>query len=686
MRIILFLAFVGSWTAAYGADFAMYIGDQYPYQVAAVATDANGNTYVTGARIIPIPGFPNALSDVFVTKLDAGGNIVFTTTFGGKGLDQGNAIAVDSAGNIWVGGSTSSDNFPLRGAIQIELGGGNPGGESGFLVKLAPDGTVVYSSYFGGAQGISSVNGVATDAGGNVYLTGTTDSPDFPTTPGLPAGMVNSTGVYVTSGAFVSKLDPTGSKILYSALLAGAAVDCSGGSSCFLMDRSTGGVGIGVDGAGEAFITGNTNTVDLPVTPGGMPGLGAFAAKVNTAGNQLAYLTYLGPPGGMDVVDYGPSETINASAIAVDAAGDAYLTGSTNDANFPATAGAFQTTLNGTGNNAFAMKLDSSGGVAWATLFNEPGSNSIGIDSSGDVWLTGSAGFPNGALFLTEFLAELSADGSKLLSSMTQAFAGQSLAVDSSGILHLSSENGLISTITPGAAPTPHITGIMNAAQGEYSGRIAPGEIISIFGYAIGPAAPASAVPQNGQFPASLGSVQVLVNGTAIPLIYVSASQINAEIPAPLTDLDENDTVAIQVVNGSSMLPDFRAAVDQTIFGIFLNPDGTVAAINQDGTLNSKANPAQPGSFVSIWATGFNPLLVTMNGSISTAANDWCDGCSITVGGVSETVADAGAAPSLIDGVMQINFLIPIGPWPSNPTTFPVNFNGFGTQGEIWIQ
>jgi hypothetical protein len=106
---------------ACGADFTTYIGDQNPYNVTAITTDSAGSTYVTGYRFIEsAPALSD--DDVFVTKLDARGTIVFTTTFGGKGIDIGNAIAVDPAGNVWVGGSTSSENFPLYDAFQAVLG------------------------------------------------------------------------------------------------------------------------------------------------------------------------------------------------------------------------------------------------------------------------------------------------------------------------------------------------------------------------------------------------------------------------------------------------------------------------------------------------------------------------------------------------------------------------------------
>jgi uncharacterized protein (TIGR03437 family) len=646
---------------AFSADFTAYIGDQNQYQVAALTTDSSGNTYVTGSRIIQVqPG--DTLDDVFVTKLDASGNILFTTTFGGKGSDQGNAIALDSTGNIWVGGSTSSEDFPLRGAVQTVMGLG----ASGFLVKLASDGTVINSSYFGGVLGTSSVNGVATDQNGNVYLTGTTDSTDFPTTAGLPSGMVTADEITPTYGAFIAKLNPADLMSIYSALIVGSTVDCSGGSSCFLMERETSGTAIAVDAAGEAIVAGNTNTTDLPVTPGGTAGYGAFAVKINSAGNQLVYLTYLGPPDGF--VSIAPPQTITATAIATDAAGDAYLTGYTNDPLFPATTGAYQTSLGANATNAFAIELNPAGMTNWGTYLGGPGpdrANSISLDGSDDVWLTGSnsAGFPiKTSVFnssgVGDFLAELNPDGSSLLYSaeFPAGTAGQSVAVGPSGVVHVAGAIGLISTIIPAQPFASPIFGIMNAAAGQLSGRIAPGEVISIFGSGLGPATPVTAVPVHGAFPTSLGGVMVLVNNSPIPLLYVSGSQINAEIPAPLNGMD---SAVVEVINGTSTLPAFHVSVDATIWGIFQNADGSAKAINQDGSVNSASNPAKAGSIVSIWATGFGNDAGPVSGAVPTAAFDWCLYCQITIGSVTETVEYGGAAPGMIDGIMQVNSMIP---------------------------
>jgi uncharacterized protein (TIGR03437 family) len=184
-----------------------------------------------------------------------------------------------------------------------------------------------------------------------------------------------------------------------------------------------------------------------------------------------------------------------------------------------------------------------------------------------------------------------------------------------------------------------------------------------------------------------------LVDGVAIPLLYVSAYQINAEIPAPLGGV-ENGSAEIQVViqavtqeaSGSTMLPSFRAAVDSSIFGIFLNPDGSVAAINQDGTLNSASNPAKAGTIVGIWANGFSASVGPVDGAVASSANNWCAYCEVYLGSFSETVAYAGAAPGLIDGAMQINFMIPATLSSASPMQVEVNFNGFGPDGLLWVQ
>jgi uncharacterized protein (TIGR03437 family) len=279
---------------------------------------------------------------------------------------------------------------------------------------------------------------------------------------------------------------------------------------------------------------------------------------------------------------------------------------------------------------------------------------------------------------------ELSADGSNILYSeeFPTGEAGQSIAVDPSGEVHFAGALGLISTLTPTQPLAPRALSIVNAASNLLTGTIAPGEIVSIYGLGMGPTTPASAMPENGLYPTSLSGVQVLVDGNPIPLLYVSASQINAQIPWGIASggltigiavvqvvytLSEWDPV--QQMAFTEALPDFRLGIVGSEFAVFENPGGSMAVINQDGTLNKMANPAPPGSVVSIWATGFGGTAAPVDGAVATAANNYCSTCQLTLSNgphsVTETVEYAGTSPGLIDGLMQINFLI--------PTDFPYN-------------
>jgi uncharacterized protein (TIGR03437 family) len=651
MRVLISMAVLIS--AAYAADFTTYIGTgvqnpDYQSTIGAIAADSEGDTYVTG-------------SNAFVTKLDPAGNVVFTKTFGaGANYSFGFSIAVDPAGNVWVGGQTLAADLTLVSALQSSAGSDG----TGLLIKMSPDGTVLYASYFGGMLGSSSVTSVATDQRGNVYVTGWTDASDFPTTKGLPASPVSA---HVLSGAFVTKLDSSGQKIVYSAVIGHAA-----------------GSAIAVDGGGNAFVAGATDSSDLPVTMGRPENSGAFALKINAAGSQLDYLTFLG----------APSTAIGS--IAVDASGNTYLGGSTNSPAFPTTPGAYQRTFipnSAAGNaDAFAMQLDPEGATIWSTfLFGANGSaaSAIAIDHTGKVWLTGTSGAAipvvskNPPYVQATFVAELSADGSSLpyAAGFSQGGAGRAIAVGSNGVAHVAGSD-LASTITPGPAAASRIVSIVNAAPGtvpdytdRLNGLVAPGEIISIYGVGLGPTTPVGAVPQNGFFPTSLGGVQVLVNGSTIPLLYVSAAQINAELPSPL-DADENGLAVLQINYNSVPLPAFRVAVAASVFGVFQNPgSGSLAVINQDGTFNSPSDPAKPGSYISIYATGFGSVSgLTMDGAVAATANNYCPACQITFitysYDVPETVQYFGLSPGLIDGLTQINVQIP----PDAPGTLQVWF------------
>jgi uncharacterized protein (TIGR03437 family) len=669
--------------------YTTYIGDAFPYQVSAIATDANGNTYITGSRTVMVSTTGNGITDIFVSKLNPSGNLTQLAILSGKGQDGAKGIAVDPAGNIYIVGMTTSPDFPLRNPLQttaVALGSDflyDSTYGTGFLVKLAADGAVVYSTYLGGV--ISSLNGVAADSQGNAYVAGTTWETDYPHTPGLPAGPVyGPLSLGGASGVFFAKISPSGDRIVYAGALSTLEHDCGTGSSCFLGLVYNSGTAIAVDPTGSAYIAGNAGGGGLPTTPGALrtDGIGAFVAKVNAAGTGLDYLTYLGsanyfpPP-----VAFSSSPGNLVFAIAADAEGNAYISGSTSDPAFPATPSAFQTALASTQNNpftappanAFIAKLNPTGSaMVWATFLGGSGpdaANTIAPDSAGNVWVSGttqSANFPttSGRLKGPEFLTELNSSGSAL--TYSAQFPGSTtaagLAVDSGGIVHIAGAAGLISAFpeeaAPGQASTTWLLGIANAAGGSLGGRLAPGEVFSLYGMGLGPDLPlAGAFDAAGFLPTTLGGVQVTVGGTAAPLLYVSSTQINAVAPV---ELSPHAASELQVTLNGSAAPKFRIFVDPTDIEVFQNPDGPAAAINQDGTVNSQAHPAPAGSYVSIWATGTG-YFPGSDGQQATAANSFCGPiCEVidAYSGSPVSTPYVGAAPYTVNGVVQINFQV----------------------------
>src|SRR5216117_694021 len=249
----------------------------------------------------------------------------------------GTRIAVDTDGSAYVVGSTGSTGFPTTtGAFQPNYGGGYV---DAFVTKLNPDGSaLVYSTYLGGS-GWDEGHGIAVDADGNAYVTGMTNSIDFPTTPGALQTTGGSGYGYI---AFVTKLNPTGSALVYSTSFGGSNYS---------------GDGIAVDAAGNAYVTG------LRWCNCGTGYETAFVLKLDPTGSAAVYSTFLGTHSLYDGIhSYG-------NGIAVDTAGNAYVTGSTNSSpsNFPITAGAFQSTPGGS-SDAFVMKLDPAGGVVYSTF------------------------------------------------------------------------------------------------------------------------------------------------------------------------------------------------------------------------------------------------------------------------------------------------------------------------------
>jgi hypothetical protein len=365
--------------------------------------------------------------------------VSYSTFLGGDGDDYGHAIATDAAGSVYITGDTQSTNFPTKNPIQGTLSGSLCGDfpcTMAFVAKLTPDGSAfVYSTYLGGS-GENSGRGIAVDANGSAYLTGFTTTSDFPQTTVVSA---------VTSGAFVTKVSPSGTSLSYSIILGGT--------------NGAVGAGIAVNSPGNAFVVGNTQSSDFPTTAGAVQtsfggtvgGDGdAFVTKVNVDGKSLAYSTYL-----------GGSADESGRAIAIDGDGNAYIAGTTSSTDFPIFH-AFQSAcaVNCSNPDVFVSKIDVAGAnLLFSTYLGGSGredAKGIAVDASRDVYVAGNtqsfdfptvsafeSGNPNSNGFPITFLTKFNADGASLaFSTYIQGLAFASLAIDPSKNIYLSGFGG----------------------------------------------------------------------------------------------------------------------------------------------------------------------------------------------------------------------------------------------------
>jgi hypothetical protein len=406
----------GSYQATYPGSTCAYVTKLNPSGTALVystylagasafgiAIDGSGSAYITGVAVSPFPTTPGAyqptnhaggLGNAFITKLNPSGTaLVYSTYLGGTGAsdpsritggDVGNGIAVDPSGNVCLTGTTYSQDFPTSpGAFQTTNKANNAlNRRTIFVTRLNSTGTaLIYSTYLGGTA-LEGSSGVAVDASGNAYVTGDTDSTDFPTTPGA----FKTTFPGFRSG-FAAKVNPSGTALVYSTYLGGSA---SGGTR----PRA-----ITIDGSGNAYLAGQTQSSNYPTTFGSFSksycgGFSdAFVTKLNADGSALVYSTYLC---GSNFA--GGDNADDAFGIAVDTAGNAYVTGYTNSDTFPITPDAYQTKCAGV-SDAFLTKIDPSGATLLYSTFLggaqfDQGYAGVGVDNAGHAFVAGLTGSP----------------------------------------------------------------------------------------------------------------------------------------------------------------------------------------------------------------------------------------------------------------------------------------------------
>ena len=349
----------------------------------------------------------------------------FSTFLGGNSSDAANAIAVDGSASAYLTGVATSTNFPTTpGGYQRATGGS----QDAFIAKLSPDGgSLLYSTFLGGS-GDESASGIAVDGAGAAFVTGVTSSTNFPITGG--AYQTRAGGF---TDAFVTKLSPDGSRLVFSTYLGGSGNDSA--------------QGIAIDPFDSPYVIGTTSSTNFPTTPGAFQTVlatfqsDAFVTKLTADGTRLLYSTFLGG-GGDDT----------AGGIAVDAFGAAYVTGATTSTNFPTTGGAYQTTPRG-GQDAFVTRVAPDGRTLLYSTYlggsNNDGGAGIAVDGFGEAFVTGfssSTNFPTtpGAFQAIHagsedaFVAKLSVDGRTLiyatgLGGGAGSDFGAAIAIDGAG-------------------------------------------------------------------------------------------------------------------------------------------------------------------------------------------------------------------------------------------------------------
>jgi uncharacterized protein (TIGR03437 family) len=745
-------------------SYSTYLGGSGNEGARGIALDGSGNIYIAGnttsSNLSTIsayqPNFGGETAsylggDAFVAKFNSSGALVYLTYLGGSADDAASALAVDAAGNAYITGQTTSTNFPVVNPYQSTFGGSGTGSiirtGDAFVAKLSPTGNhLIYSTYLGGGQDDAGT-AIAIDSTGNAYVTGATQSVNFPVTSGVYQGHIAGVGgepikpccglpSWDPGDAFIAKLDPTGSTLIFSTFLGGTSDDLA--------------FTIALDSSNNIYVGGCTLSSDFPTTPGalqrvwgGIDGQNeflntgdGFVTKLNPTGTALIYSTLFGGPGD-DCV----------SAIAVDSSSNVYMTGSTSSANLPATAGAFQPSYKGyfalpfniehLYGDAFVAKLNPSGSalvyMSYLGGSANDGGTALAIDGAGNAYVTGfsdSEDFPlasalqskmagdggQAALLLygDAFLSVVNPTGTALLYSSyfggSLDDVGFGLALDTNGNVYIAGEtvssnlpttsnaaqkafggegtgnvgfvkgDAFLATFSGLVSAAPAIVKVANA-EGE-SLTIAPNTWVEIKGSGLAPDTrtwqPSDFV--NSQLPTMLDGVTVTMNGENAFVYYISGVQVNVLTPPDL----KAGPVSVVVSNKGSASTAFSAQAQATSESFFIFNGGPyVVATHLNGSLIGPATlypglstPAQSGETIIIYANGFGATTAPVVSGAETQSGSLPSLPAVQIGGKTATVTFAGL---ITPGLYQFNVVVPSS-LPSGDNAIQASYTGQTTQ------
>ncbi len=676
--------------------FSTFYGGTRTEQGFAVAVDAASNMFVTGftnsANFPVLNPFQDQLkgnADAFVAKLSPEGRPIWATYLGGSGNDSGVDIAVDSEGAVYILGSTGSVDFPVKNSFFPALGGE----ADCFLVKLNNEGNqILYASVFGGSA-VESPRALATDSLNNVWLTGVSQSTDFPLLHPLQS---QSRG---RDEAFLIKISRNHEPI-FSTYLGGNGDD-----------RPTN--ALACDAKGDVYLAGATNSSDFPITagvvqPNKRDEFDAFITKIKTDGTSLLYSTYLG----------GRSSD-GVSSLALNTEGEAYVTGGTLSTDFPVTSGAFQPAYAGgaaLGGDAFVTRLDAQGQtLRFSTYLGGAGPdqpNSIAVDLSGYAYVAGRTShvglvtapptFPlvspllaaYGGGFSDGFLTCVNPAGTALVFSTflggRDSDTADAVAVDLKHNVYVTggtaSDNFPITNpVQPSLAGSLFdafalkiqnelvATSLVSASAASYSREgVASESIVASFGMGL---APMTQVASTLPLPVSLAGSHAVITDSigksfAADLFYVSSGQVNFHVPAGVA----NGLATVSLFSADNKLARGNVSITSLAPGLFAanaNGQGVAAAValrlGANGSQNyepvARFDTAQ-NRFVSIpidlgehrGAETDRVFLVLFGTGIRHLES--LAQVTVKIGGVSSEASYAGAQGALL-GLDQVNILLP---------------------------
>ncbi len=674
--------------------YSTFLGGSSSDAAWGVAVDSAGNAYIIGQTssvdfptVKPFQTTTQELWTIFVSKISADGSTLLYSTYlgGSPGTlpppapgDAPGGIAVDAAGNAYISGTTYAQDFPTVNPIQGKLPGGCPSNNFGtncvpaaVVAKLNASGSaLVYSTYLGGTGG-DGASAIAIDAAGSAYIAGTTSSIDFPTVNPLQA-----TTHRRTSTGLGAKLNPAGSALVYSTYLGGSGND--------------GVTGIAVDNSANVYVTGVTSSQDFPLQNPlqGKPGNGfslAFVTKINASGSALVYSSFLSGSGG----DQG-------NAIAVDAAGNAYLTGLTFSKDFPTANAAQAVSIDASCpsvkpepcGDAFVTKINAAGtGLVYSTFLGGSGPDkgwAIAVDSAGNAHVTGetvSADFPtlsplqaavdpDGSMFVAKY----SSTGSLLYSTYfgSHAATGYAIAVDASDNAYIA---GGFRTVADVVFP------VVSALQPANNGGEGGDAVIVKIGPGNSPGVATS--PGVLTFPAqmigtasSAQSITLLAAGSSpLTIASLTASGDFAQTNNCGTSLAAGATCTINVIFAPTVSGPRTGAItitDNAGSGVqSVKLSGAMVAINAGGVVDGAAFGSRiaPGSVGSVFGSNLAPSVMSASSlPLPTVLN----GVSVTISNSSRSIQ----APLFYVSPAQINFQVPWEFQSSIQAQFTVTVNG----------